>query len=72
MRAEPRQDADSVLRAVGDFSTHVVRRHVDLVRVSSALCQARISHWPHLGRSCGVDDARARRHTAADRTRSAG
>jgi len=40
MRAEPRQDAGSVVRPVGVFSTQVMRRHVDLVRVSSALCQA--------------------------------
>ena len=44
MRAEPRQDAGSVIRPVGEFSAQVMRRHVDLVRVSSALCQASSSH----------------------------
>ena len=35
MRAEPRRDASSVMRPVGEFSTQVMRRHVDLARVSS-------------------------------------
>ena len=38
MRAEPRHDAGSVLGPAGEFSAQVMRRHVDLVRVSSALC----------------------------------
>lgn len=44
MRAEPRRDASSVMRPVGEFSTQVMRRHVDLVRVSSALCRAASSY----------------------------
>jgi hypothetical protein len=39
MRVEPKQDPGLALRPVGDFSTRVTRRHVDLVRVSSALCR---------------------------------
>jgi len=33
------------MRPVGEFSTQVMRRRVDLVRVGSALCRAASSHW---------------------------